>query len=86
MNSLLELEKEFLETAEQERVSLGGFAPVLEACVLGMEKRDWILTGPRGRLGVLLRGASKHWRYHRSVRSYACWELLRLDKDPFLKH
>ena len=58
MTSLLELEKEFFEFSQQEGISLGGFAPVLEACVRGMEKRDWILTGPRGRLAALLRGAS----------------------------
>lgn len=58
MSSLLELEKEFFEFSGQDYISLGGFAPILESCVLGMEKRDWILTGPRGRISSLLRGAS----------------------------
>ena len=58
MSSLLELEKEFFEFSGQNYISLGGFAPILESCVLGMEKRDWILTGPRGRISSLLRGAS----------------------------
>lgn len=59
MTSLLELEKEFFAYSQQSFISLGGFAPILESCVLGMEKRDWILTGPRGRIAALLRGASK---------------------------
>lgn len=58
MSSLLELEKEFFEFSGQDYISLGSFAPILEACVLGMEKRDWILTGPRGQISALLRGAS----------------------------
>ena len=35
---------------------LGPWAEIVEGAFLGMQKRDWIIPGPRGRIGATLRG------------------------------
>ena len=35
---------------------LGPWAEIVEAAFLGMNKRDWVLPGPRARIGATLRG------------------------------
>ena len=59
MTSLLSLEQQYLALKPKPyAVPLGKLAPILEACTLAMSKRDWIVTGPRGRVAALLRGCS----------------------------
>ena len=59
MTSLLELEQQYLALSpEPYPVSLGSLADAVEGCTLGMSKRDWIVTGPRGRVAAMLSGCS----------------------------
>ena len=59
MTSLLSLEQQYLALHPKPyAVPLGKLAPILEACTLAMSKRDWIVTGPRGRVVAMLRGCS----------------------------
>ena len=59
MTSLLSLEAQYLALHPKPyAVPLGKLAPILEACTLAMSKRDWIVTGPRGRVAAMLRGCS----------------------------
>ena len=59
MTSFLELERQYLALSPKPyAVPLGKMRPILEACTLGMSKRDWLVTGPRSKAVALLRGCS----------------------------
>jgi TPP-dependent pyruvate/acetoin dehydrogenase alpha subunit len=59
MTSLVELEKRYLALSPKPyAVPLGDLAPIVEACTMGMSKRNWIVTGPRARVTAMLRGCS----------------------------
>ena len=59
MTTFVELEKQYLELSPKPyAVPLGALGPILEKCTLAMSKRDWLVTGPRGKAAALLRGCS----------------------------
>jgi TPP-dependent pyruvate/acetoin dehydrogenase alpha subunit len=59
MTSFIELEKQYLELSPKPyAVPLGDLGPIIEKCTLAMSKRDWLVTGPRGKAAALLRGCS----------------------------
>jgi TPP-dependent pyruvate/acetoin dehydrogenase alpha subunit len=53
-------------------IPLGPLAPVVEGGFGGMKKSDWIVTGPRERIGAVLRGAtvSRLVNAHAGARPY----------------
>jgi len=59
--------KDALKRAESElaalcppahAIPLGPLAPVVEGAFSGMKKSDWVVCGPRERIGAILRGAT----------------------------
>lgn len=63
MSALLTFESQVFEAqpdflSDLGQPSLGKLAPVIEAAVLGMEKRDWVSVGRRAQVVACLRGAN----------------------------
>ena len=47
-------------------IPLGPLAPVVEGGFSAMKKTEWIVCGPRERIGAVLRGALLHGRHRRT--------------------